>query len=226
MTAAASLDIEHRAAVHRALGEVKRLAIIDELARSDRTPSELGAMLDLPSNLLTFHVDELERVGLVRRVTSDGDRRRRYLQLATEPLPAITPPGPTLEDGTVLFVCTHNAARSQLAAALWAARSGRDGVSAGTDPADRVHQRAIEVAAAHGLDLTDARPRHLEDVDVPVALVVTVCDRAHEAGRWPTAPIRHWSVPDPLESADPDAFERAYTLIDRRVDRLVAEVSA
>ena len=76
-------DLGTRAELHRVLGDERRLAVVDELRRSDRTPSELGELTGTPSNLLAHHLDELERVGVVRRVRSEGDGRRRYVQLAS-----------------------------------------------------------------------------------------------------------------------------------------------
>lgn len=217
-------DLATRATLHRVLGDERRLAIVDELRRSDRTPSELGALTDTPSNLLAHHLAELERVGVVRRVNSEGDARRRYVQLAAEPGLLLGLGEPTVLDGQVLFVCTHNAARSQLAAALWRDRTGRDAVSAGTEPADRIASGARRVAARHGLVLDD-RPHHLDEIDGDVGLVVTVCDRARETGDWPDAPLRHWSVPDPV-GRSARAFTDAFEAITRRVDALAAEVTA
>lgn len=110
-------DCRHtRAAVHAALGEPVRLAIVDELAASDRSPKELGERLGIPSNLLAHHLDVLEAVGLIKRSASAGDGRRKYIRLDHRPLanPAI---GGREPRGEVLFLCTHNSARSQLAAA-------------------------------------------------------------------------------------------------------------
>lgn len=217
-------DLGTRAELHRVLGDERRLAVVDELRRSDRTPSELGELTGTPSNLLAHHLDELERVGVVRRVRSEGDGRRRYVQLATEPAVLLGMVQPTHVDGQVLFVCTHNAARSQLAAALWRDRTGAPAASAGTEPATDVAAGARRVADQHGLRLDD-RPRHLSSVDGPVGLVVTVCDRAREHGGWPDAPQRHWSVPDPI-GRPARAFDDAFERIVDRIDRLAAEVGS
>lgn len=215
--------LAHRVLVHRALSDTHRLRIVDLLWRGDHTPAELQEATGLRSNLLAFHLRTLERAGLVARHPSQGDGRRRYVTLRPAALPHVGPLAP-LTVGCVLFVCTRNAARSQLAAALWRDRSGRGAVSAGTRPADRVHPTAVAVAADRGLDLSAARPRHVSEIDVRPDLVVSVCDRAHESGSTFDAPHRHWSVPDPIDD-DRTTFEHAFDLIADRVDRLVADAT-
>ena len=74
-------SIEARAARHAALGDPIRLAIVDELAVSDRAPIELRGLVGLESNLLAHHLDVLEEVGLISRSRSSGDGRRRYVHL-------------------------------------------------------------------------------------------------------------------------------------------------
>lgn len=217
-------SIGRRALVHRALGDETRLAIVDALWAGDHTPAQLRAMTGLGSNLVAFHLDVLEEAGLISRHGSQGDGRRRYVTLEPAALPQVGPVAPLVVD-SVLFLCTHNAARSQFAAALWRQRTKGAAVSAGTQPADRVHPHAVAVAADHGLDLSDAQPRHVADVEVTPDLVVSVCDRANES-RLPFAvPHRHWSIPDPL-GADRRTFEAAYRAIADRIDRLAVETAA
>jgi protein-tyrosine-phosphatase len=208
------MDVVERARMHAALGEPIRLAIVDDLATSDRSPGELARRHGLPTNLLAHHLSVLDEAGLIERVVSSGDGRRRYVRLRRERLPSTGRPvdPPT---GPVLFVCTHNSARSQLAAALWSERVG-PAVSAGTHPADRVHEGAVAAAERAGLDLSAARPHSLEEIDVDAALIVTVCDRAHEEltpaeGWW------HWSTPDPVEDPSGDAFDRTLERLRERV---------
>ncbi|HSL58758.1 MAG TPA: helix-turn-helix domain-containing protein [Acidimicrobiales bacterium] len=209
-------DLVRRAELHAALAEPARLAIVEALAVSDRSPTELGRRLGLPSNLLAHHLDALERAGLVARHASSGDRRRRYVRLVREPLAALGL-APTRPAGPVLFVCTHNSARSQLAAALWAERAGEPATSAGTHPAERVHPGAVAAAARAGLDLGAAQPRELGPDDLRTAgLVVTVCDRAHEEIE-PAPHWWHWSIPDPVEAGDPAAFDAALADLDARI---------
>jgi DNA-binding transcriptional ArsR family regulator len=126
-----------RAAIHRALADEHRLAIIDLLWRSDATPAELQAATGLRSNLLAFHLRALEDAGLISRHASHGDRRRRYAALEPAAVPHVGHVAPVMT-ACVLFVCTHNAARSQMAAALWQDRGMGDAASAGTMPAARV----------------------------------------------------------------------------------------
>jgi protein-tyrosine-phosphatase/DNA-binding HxlR family transcriptional regulator len=209
-----------RARVHRALADVHRLAIIDTLWSGDRTPAELAQITGLQSNLLAFHLNALETAGLIERHPSDGDGRRRYVTLTPAAVPHTGTVAPLALD-CVLFVCTHNAARSQLAAALWRRRSGHDAASAGTAPAEKVHPTAVAVGAEHGLDLSGARPRHVSEVTERPDLVVSVCDRAHEIGVGIAAPHRHWSIPDPV-GGDRTTFEHVYDLIADRIERLAA----
>lgn len=216
------VSLERRAAVHRALGEPHRLAIVDALVLSDRTPSELAAVTGLGSNHLAFHLGILEEAGVIERMVSDGDGRRRYVRLHREVIAALVPAA-RLTVSDVLFVCTHNSARSQLAAALWERHTGHPAASAGHAPAAAVHPVAVEVAAAHGLDLLDRRPRGYDDVDSDPDLVVSVCDRAKEAGIPFGVPVLHWSIPDPIDGQRHD-FEAAYRELEGRIELLAASV--
>ena len=76
-----SSDLARRAAVHAALADQARLLITDTLAEGDASPSELGALLAMPSNLLAHHLHVLEQAGIITRRRSEGDRRRSYLRL-------------------------------------------------------------------------------------------------------------------------------------------------
>lgn len=223
MTTEWKSELVARARVHAALGEPARLAIVDRLALGDASPGELGAELGLSSNLLAHHVKLLERAGLVERSRSEGDHRRTYVRLRRATLPDLGPTG-TRRAPRVVFVCSHNSARSQLAAALWARRSQVPSTSAGTAPARTVHPLAVATASAHGLSLSEARTQHVEEVLRGDDLVVAVCDNAHEE----LAPgdRLHWSVPDPAAAGTRAAFDSAYLDLADRIDRLVPAVSA
>jgi protein-tyrosine-phosphatase/DNA-binding transcriptional ArsR family regulator len=210
-------DVEGRAARHAALGDPVRLAIADELSVSDRSPVELRRQLSLESNLLAHHLDVLERVGLIERSRSSGDGRRRYVHLRRDRLHGLGPRRP-VPIGAALFVCSANAARSPLAAALWQHTTGHPATSAGTRPADRVHPGAIAAAQRAGLELAERRPRRLADLDEPPGLVITVCDRAHEELA-PDQGWLHWSIADPVPAGTKGAFDAA-------VDELRARITA
>ncbi|WP_462187367.1 MULTISPECIES: arsenate reductase/protein-tyrosine-phosphatase family protein [unclassified Frankia] len=218
------MTVERRAALHAALAEPARLAVVDALALGEASPSELGTALGIPSNLLAHHLATLEGTGLIRRTRSQADRRRSYLHLVPEALATLLPPA-VLPAPRVVFVCTHNTARSQLAAAQWTARSSVPAASAGTDPAPAVHPRTIDVARRHGLALTAPRTAHLDDVLQPDDLVVTVCDNAHEHLRRPTERRLHWSVPDPVPTDTDDAFEYTFADLATRIERLAGAVA-
>lgn len=212
-------NTSQRAARHAALGDPARLAIVDELARSNRSPVELRRIVDMESNLLAHHLDVLERVGLIERSRSSGDGRRRYLHLLRDALDDLTI-GQAMPIEPALFVCSANSARSQLAAALWRSFTGAPADSAGTEPADRVHPEAVAAARRAGLDLSAATPRQLTPDEVLPPIVVTVCDRAHEELR-PPHRWMHWSVPDPVPAASPQAFDDVVVELRTRIAGIV-----
>ncbi len=220
-----------RAQMHAALADPVRLGIVDELALSDRSPTELGVQFGVRSNLLAHHLDVLEQAGAIERVVSHGDRRRRYVRLVPDGLDELFT-APVLRAAGVVFVCTHNSARSQLAAALWNAHSPIDATSAGTDPADRVHPEAIRAARRHDLHLDDALPSLLDSDGLSGRLVVTVCDTAHEdlaalidSTQRSDAPVLHWSIADPAKSGTPEDFDDVLVDLERRVRVLVPAVT-
>jgi ArsR family transcriptional regulator, arsenate/arsenite/antimonite-responsive transcriptional repressor / arsenate reductase (thioredoxin) len=217
-------DVKTRATIHAALGEPARLAIVEALRLSDQSPSSLGHWLGIDSNLMAHHLDVLEGVGLIERSASSGDRRRRYVKLTDHTLENLFPTA-SLFVTAILFVCTHNSARSQLAAALWNCKSGVRAESAGTHPSDQVHPLVVAVAARHGIDLAAAVPRSLSQVTIRPDLVVTVCDRANEELGSTEQPRLHWSIPDPVETGTVEAFEAAMRMLDQRIKVLSERVS-
>jgi ArsR family transcriptional regulator, arsenate/arsenite/antimonite-responsive transcriptional repressor / arsenate reductase (thioredoxin) len=218
-----SSDLARRAALHGALADLARLQITDTLQAGDASPSELAAMLAMPSNLLAHHLHVLEEAGIITRRRSEGDRRRTYLQLVPGVLDSLAPP--TARAALrVLFVCTANSARSHLAAALWRRASTVPAVSAGTHPAAAIDPGAIAAAQRHRLPLPRLRPRHLGDVRRQGDLVITVCDLAHEELAEP--PTVHWSIPDPVLAGDPGSFDAALAQLADRVGRLAPRLVA
>jgi protein-tyrosine-phosphatase len=223
MTSDRTSDLARRAIMHAALADLARLQITDTLLAGDASPSELAAMLAMPSNLLAHHLHVLEQAGIIIRRRSEGDRRRTYLQLIPGALDTLAPP-PARAALRVLFVCTANSARSHLAAALWRQASNVPAVSAGTHPASAIDPGAIAAAGRHRLALPRLRPRHISEVRHEGDLVVTVCDLAHEELAEATAV--HWSIPDPVPAGDPGSFDAALAQLADRVGRLAPRLAA
>ena len=213
---------QSRVVKHAALADPARLRIVDLLTLGDFSPTELQAELGMPSNLLSHHLRALEGAGLATRHRSEADKRRSYVRLAAGALEGLAP---GVEHGAtrVLFVCTRNSARSQLAAALWRQVSDIPSSSAGTHPADRIAQGAIDVARRHGVDLPEVAPRKLDSI-AGGDFVVTVCDNAHE--ELTSLGSVHWSVPDPLRINTEEAFEYAFNDISHRINDLAPRLQA
>jgi protein-tyrosine-phosphatase/DNA-binding HxlR family transcriptional regulator len=223
-------DLAGRAAVHAALGDPSRLAMVDALLLGEASPTELQRLLAMPSNLLAHHVRVLEQVGVVSRHRSEADRRRTYLALTPGAFDALRP-AKVQNAVRVVFVCTHNSARSQLAAALWNDTSPVPATSAGTHPASAVHPGAVAAAQRHLVPLAPTSPRHVDDVVGADDMVITVCDAAHEelsavgsAARGPAPGWLHWSVPDPARSGEDEAFDRVVTDLTDRIARVAPAV--
>ena len=208
---------------HVALADAGRLHIVDLLTLSDRSSTELQAELGMTSNLLAHHLATLESGGLIHRQRSEGDRRRSYVSLRPEAFDGLLP-GSTAKASRVIFVCTANSARSQLAAALWHTVSTVPAASAGTHPAETIAEGAIAVALEHGLELPDIAPRTMDGSIVEGDFIVTVCDSARE--ELGSRAAAHWSVPDPVRVGDRAAFETAYDDILRRVNELAPRLAA
>jgi ArsR family transcriptional regulator, arsenate/arsenite/antimonite-responsive transcriptional repressor / arsenate reductase (thioredoxin) len=220
-------SLERRVRIHAALADPARLRIVDRLSLGDATPGELQRMLGMASNLLAHHLRGLDRAGVISRRRSEADRRRSYLILQPAALDELTPTG-AAPVSRIVFVCTANSARSQLAAALWERASAVPAGSAGTHPAERVAAGAVEAARRHGLRLRDSTPRAIADVVGDDDYVITVCDRAHEELATPdsgTTARSHWSIPDPVRAGSPSAFDAAYDELSRRVDHLAPHLT-
>ena len=215
-------DLERRAAAHAALADPVRLRIVDLLTLGDLAPSELQDQLGISSSLLAHHLNVLAHEGMIVRSRSEADRRRSYIRLIPG---AFRELGPSAAAGAkrVLFVCTANSARSQLAAAIWNRTSAVAAASAGTHPADRVDPGTIATAERHHLPLPSAVPRRLADVLEDGDFVITVCDTAHE--ELGTADALHWSIPDPVRVGTQEAFDAAFEELVRRVEDLAPRLN-
>jgi ArsR family transcriptional regulator, arsenate/arsenite/antimonite-responsive transcriptional repressor / arsenate reductase (thioredoxin) len=213
------MDLEERASAYAALGDGRRLGIVDRLTLGDLTVAELAAVAGMKGNLLAHHLDVLEDARLIERRVSEGDQRRRYVALRWDRLPERSVPA--LPDvGQAVFVCTHNSARSQFAAALWEARTGSPASSAGSDPSAVVHPKAVRVADEYGIDLSGETPGGYDRLPSGLGLVVSVCDRARESGVPDGNSYLHWSVRDPVPVGTVKAFRDAFAEIAVRVENL------
>lgn len=217
-----------RSAVHAALADDHRLAIVDALALEDLAAGDLTATLGIPSNLLAHHLGVLERAGVIERRRSEGDGRRAYVSLRLDqPIVAASVGRPRRPSAPrVVFVCTNNSARSPIAASLFASRCAIPVASAGTQPGQAYREGAVVALRGRGLTTVGEGPANVTDVVGPDDLIVTVCDRAHETlVTRPGQSVLHWSIPDPARSKRSDAFERALAEIEPRVARLATTMN-
>jgi len=202
-----------RAQMFAALGDRLRLDIVDELTLSDRTPGELIQKFEITSALLAHHLDVLENAQIVERIESSADRRKRFVRLAERNLPLLVS---SKYPGNIQFICRHNSARSQLAAAIWKKLIGTAASSAGTEPAKTVHPLTIQIAKRHNLDLGQAIPRKYRPTSAHGRLEITVCDQSHDDLSMPLS-RSHWSLPDPTNIGTIAAFEQTYQELFKRI---------
>ena len=198
---------------------------MSELARSDRRVGELCELAGQRQSLVSYHLRRLRDGGVVsaRRSLADGRDTYYVLELARcgELLvsagaslhPGLVPtPGSRAGRGSararVLFLCTGNSARSQMAEAL--AEQLSDGAvraaSAGSHPKP-LHPNAVRVMRERGIDLADRRSKHLgEFTGRRFDYVISLCDRVREVcPEFPGAPQAiHWSVRDPAREPGND----------------------
>ncbi len=200
-----------------------RWRLVEALARSDRRVQELVALVGEPPNLVSYHLRRLRDQALVseRRSAADGrdvyysldlDRLKGLYFAAGESLHPGIPDRPHAASGTdtaagrsrrarVLFLCTHNSARSQMAEGILRHLGGEQvEVSSAGTVATRVHPLAVAAMAEKGIDIGGQRSKHLEELaGQEFDAVVTVCDNARESCPiFPGAPEQiHWSIPDP-----------------------------
>ena len=132
----------------------------------------------------------------------------------------------------LLFLCTGNSARSQMAEALrnWKGKGQFQAASAGSTPAARVNPYALETLREYGIPWAGHPPHSVDGLErEPWDFVITVCDRAKESCPiFPGQPVlAHWGMPDPAEvegdaSTERAAFRDAFLLLSRRIDLLLA----
>ena len=219
--------------------------ILVELAQGDRKAGELTARLGLPQSLCAYHLGRLREAGLVFTRRSTADARTIYYAadlagyashlaaagIALHPALALAAlPSSGFRLGRrrvrVLFLCTGNSARSQMAEAL-AVDLGQGAVqafSAGSRPKP-VHPNAVRVMREHGLDLSGQSSKHLRRFAARrFDYIITLCDRVREVcPEFPGHPrLVHWSIPDPAAVAGEDdmtiaAFRSTAAELEQRI---------
>jgi ArsR family transcriptional regulator, arsenate/arsenite/antimonite-responsive transcriptional repressor / arsenate reductase (thioredoxin) len=231
-----------------------RWRLLSELARSDRRVGELCELAGLRQSLVSYHLRRLRDGGVVSVRRSAADGRDSYYTLdlarcgellasvgvALHPaLAPTTPPRARPSRGSpparLLFLCTGNSARSQMAEGLCGQLS--DGavsaVSAGSHPKP-LHLNALRVMRDRGIDISGRRSKHLSEfAGARFDYVISLCDRVREVcPDFPGAPeLIHWSIPDPAREPGPDeetrpAFERTADELETRIGFLIGAITA
>ncbi len=194
-----------------------RWQLLTALAHSDYRVQELADRLQRPMNLVSYHLRQLREAGLVQERRSSADGRdlyctldlaefaRRYRASAIALHPAVASDismHPNRRQMSLLFLCTHNSARSQMAEALLRAQCGTRPIevaSAGNYPST-VHPTAIAIMQEAGIDIRAQTSKHLDTLrNQHFDYIVTVCDQVREhcpVFSGSPEPI-HWSIPDP-----------------------------
>jgi protein-tyrosine-phosphatase len=233
----------------RALADDKRLAILRLLALSDLRAGEISAALSLPSNAVSYHLKQLSTLGLLQDHRSSSDGRDVYYRVDLDRLDRlytqagdVLHPGlvPTVQSGTevhwhtttplrVLFLCTHNSARSQMAEAILR-HMGGDTVevfSAGSMPT-QVHPNTLVVLRELGIDTSYLYAKSLDQfMGESFDYIITVCDRVRDiCPVFQGDPVQiHWSFPDPVVIEDPElqlaGFRRTAVELQTRVRYLL-----
>jgi protein-tyrosine-phosphatase/DNA-binding transcriptional ArsR family regulator len=236
----------------RLAGHPLRWRLLGELARSDRRVGELCELTDRRQSLVSYHLRRLRDGGVVsmRRSAADGRDSYYVLELARCG-ELLSSAGAALHPGLaparraprgrrpalarVLFLCTGNSARSQMAEALCERLSGGavSAASAGSRPKP-LHPNAVRVMRERGIDLAGRRSKHLSEfAGQRFDYVISLCDRVREVcPEFPGGPEQiHWSIPDPAREPGGDedtlpAFERTAAELRTRIDFLLDAIEA
>jgi protein-tyrosine-phosphatase len=234
------------------LGDPLRWQLVAELGRSDRRVGELVQLVGKPQNLVSYHLAELRQAGIVTARRSSADGRDIYYRAdlfrcrdllgeagrSLHPGLSLAPTYPTASAPRrtrprLLFLCTGNSARSQIAEALVEHRS--DGTvearSAGSHPKP-LHANAVRVMAERGVDIAGRQTKALTGfARQRFDRIITLCDKVREiCPEFPGAPVAaHWSIADPASAGDNDkatypAFQAVAEEIDDRVTLLLADL--
>jgi protein-tyrosine-phosphatase len=126
---------------------------------------------------------------------------------------------------TVLFLCTHNAGRSQMALGFFTHLAGEDAVawSGGSEPGDEINPSAVEAMSEVDIDITDEFPKPWTDEIVQAADVVVTMGCGDACPIFPGKRYENWELPDPAGQSV-DAIRPIRDEIEQRVRRLLAEL--
>jgi ArsR family transcriptional regulator, arsenate/arsenite/antimonite-responsive transcriptional repressor / arsenate reductase (thioredoxin) len=231
-------------------GHPLRWRLLSELARSDRRVGELCQLANRPQSLVSYHLRRLRDGGLVSMRRSAADGRDTYYVLDLVRCgELLSSAGASLHPGLaptsrargehrtpiarVLFLCTGNSARSQIAEALCERLSGGavSAASAGSHPKP-LHPNAVRVMRLRGIDLAGRRSKHLNEFSRRrLDYVISLCDRVREVcPAFPGGPeLIHWSIVDPAREPGSDqetlpAFERTAAELCTRIDFLIQAI--
>jgi protein-tyrosine-phosphatase len=234
------------------LSDPLRWQIVGELGRSDRRVGELVSLIDKPQNVVSYHLAELRKTGVATARRSSADGRDVYYrvdlarcrQLLAESGRSLHPALSLVPDAQadvrisgrpkLLFLCTGNSARSQIAEALAVHRSNGHvyAVSAGSHPKP-LHPNAVRVLAARGIDISNRSTKPLTRyAGRRFDRVITLCDKVREiCPDFPGAALSHWSIPDPASSGPDDTatyptFVQVADDIEDRVALLLTDLAA
>ena len=235
----------------RLAGHPVRWGLLTELARSDRQVRELRALLSQPQSLVSYHLARLRAGGLVAVRRSSADHRDVYYRIdlarcgellaaagtALHPgLRLVRPPlGQVRAPARVLFLCTGNSARSQMAQAILEQMAGGavTAASAGSHPRP-LHPNAVRVMNEDGVDISGRQSRHLSAfAGQHFDYAISLCDRLRElCPEFPgAAEVIHWSIPDPGAAGGSDAdtypaFRAVAADLRTRIGFLLARISS
>jgi len=231
----------------RLAGHPLRWRLLCELARSDRRVGELCELAGHRQSLVSYHLRQLRDGGLVSAHRSLADGRDTYYVLdlvgcgdllasagaSLHPgLASAARSGAARERGRarrasrVLFICTGNSARSQIAEALCEQLAGGTvrASSAGSHPKP-LHPNAVRVMRGRGIDLAGRSSKHLSEfTGERFDYVISLCDRVREVcPEFPGAPeLIHWSIPDP--GSEPGSDEATLTAFERTAAELCIRI--
>lgn len=238
------------------LADPLRWQLLAELGRSDRRVGELVQLVGKPQNLVSYHLAALRNAGIVRGRRSSADGRDVYYRAdlircrdllgevgrSLHAGLSLTPAPP--DDAAhrrrrprLLFLCTGNSARSQIAEALVEHRSAGavEARSAGSHPKP-LHPNAVRVMAARGVDIAGCTTKPLARFTRQrFDRVITLCDKVREVcPEFPGKPVAtHWSIADPAagdgggtdtDEATYPAFQLVAEEIDTRVTLLLGDL--